>query len=111
MLIITALIVFITDLSGARTLPKRLFCNWLYIPYRDFAWETINPFLKILDCSLCQTWWVNLIYIIEAQHFTLPYIGLCAVFAFLTPIVKDIMVLTKDCLGRLVEKCSEWLNL
>lgn len=111
LLIITALIVWITDLSGINSLPKKLFMGWIGFPYRDFAWERINPFLKILDCSTCQVFWVTLIYVIETQGFTIPYLGLCGLFAFSAPIVKDILILVKESAVKLIDKIYSWLNL
>lgn len=99
LLIITAIIVFITDLTDF----------WEYVKKQiwKFAWGKSKPYkeyqLKILDCSLCQTWWIGLIYLLFTHQFTIPYIGYVALLAYLTPVIKDILYLIKDAFTKAIE--------
>jgi len=97
--IISVIWVLILDLSGfARTIDK-LFYKIFY-PGRPFREDAhFKPF----DCSLCMTWWSCLIYLIAANALTLPYIAFSLLFAWLTPIEKDIFIMVKDMVTKLID--------
>lgn len=97
--IISIIWVLILDLSGfARTIDK-LFCKIFY-PKRPFREDAHFP---PFDCSLCMTWWSCLIYLIVANALTLPYIALSLLFAWLTTIEKDIFIMVKDMVTKLID--------
>ena len=100
------IIVFIIDLSGAldsfkHSIWKRLFKG---IPYKE-DWR-----LKPLDCSLCMTWWIGLIYILITSQFSILMVGYIALLAFMTPIIKDIMILLKDASTKLIDVIYKLIN-
>ena len=104
-LLLSTIIVFIVDLSGAiSNLLKPIVKHFLHIPpHKD-----IN--LPLIECSLCVTWWIGLIYICIASitnSFTfnqfLILVSVLALVSFLTPVIKDILVLIKDLIIRFIE--------
>ena len=106
-LLLSTIIVFIVDLSGAiENLVKPIVKYFLHIPpYKD-----IN--LPLIECSLCVTWWLGLIYVCIvsiANSFTfnqfLILVFVLSLVSFLTPVIKDILVLIKDLIIRLIEVC------
>lgn len=60
-------VIYIVDISGIVDSLKWTLGRWLNI--------TVGR-LKPIDCSLCMTWWVGLIYIIAAGEFSI-YTLLC----------------------------------
>ena len=61
---------------------------------------------KPFSCSLCSTWWYGLLYLAIVGRFTLGYIAICALFAYLTPQIRDIIQFVADCAVRVID----WLN-
>ena len=109
-LLISIIIVFIVDLSGAiEHLVKPIVKHFLHIPpHKD-----IN--LPLIECSLCCVWWFNLIYICNvsiANAFTfnqfLILVSVLALVSFLTPVIKDILILIKDLIIRFIEVFYKW---
>lgn len=101
LLIITLLIVFIIDLSGFIDEIERALSKWLKGKVR---------IPKPISCSLCMSWWVNLIYLLCIGHFTLPYIAIVALFAFLTPVFGALMILIRETLNYILNKGFEGLK-
>ena len=98
LLIITGIIVFITDLTDWWTSIKKLIWKFVFKnnkPYKEFP-------LKPFDCSLCSTFWIGLIYLLLTKSFTIPYIGYVALLAYLTPVIKDILFFIKDILTKAI---------
>lgn len=99
LLLITLIIVFIVDISGAidhlvNPLVKRI----LRIP------KTSRIEIPLISCSLCMTFWSGLIYVIVTGGFSLlnlVYVCLCA---FLTPHIKDLYILVRDVLTTIQNK-------
>lgn len=104
--IITVIIVFIIDLSGALDSFKHSIWKMLFkvIPYKE-DWR-----LKPFDCSLCMTWWIGLIYILITSQFSILMVGYIALLAFMTPIIKDILILSKDILTKLIDCVYNIIN-
>lgn len=103
-LLIAIIIVFIVDLSGAiEHLVKPIVKHFLHIPpHKDIT-------LPLIECSLCVTWWIGLTYICIvsiANAFTQQFLILVSVLAlvsFLTPVIKDALILIKDLIIRFIE--------
>lgn len=93
LLIITALIVFIIDLSGFVNEMERIIGRWLKCTVR-----IPKPF----SCSLCSSWWAGLIYLIIVGRFTILWIGYVALLAFLTPVIYNILQFLRDGLNRII---------
>lgn len=60
--------------------------------------------LKPFTCSLCMSWWTNLIYIIVTGHFTIPVLFCILVISWLTPIVNDIFTLVRMTIAKILNK-------
>ena len=106
-ILIATIIVFIVDLSGSiEHLVKPIVKHLLHIPsHKDIT-------LPLIECSLCVVWWLGLLYICIvsiANAFTfnqfLILVSVLALVSFLTPTLKDILVLIKDLIIRLIEVC------
>lgn len=104
-LLLATIIVFIVDLSGAiENLVKPIVKHFLHIPpHKDIT-------LPLIECSLCVTWWTGLIYICcvsIANAFTfnqfLILVSVLALVSFLTPIIKDVLILIRDLIIRFIE--------
>ena len=106
-LLLSTIIVFIVDLSGSiEHLMKPIVKHLLHIPpQKDIT-------LPLIECSLCVVWWSGLIYVCYvsiANAFTfnqfLILVSVLALVSFLTPVLKDILVLIKDLIIRFIEVC------
>lgn len=103
-ILLATIIVFIVDLSGAiENLVKPIVKHFLHIPpHKDIT-------LPLVECSLCVTWWTGLTYICIvsiANSFTQQFLILVSVLAlvsFLTPVIKDLLILIKDLIIRFIE--------
>lgn len=101
LLIITLLMVFIIDLSGFIDEIETTLSKWLKGKVR-----IPKPF----NCSLCMSWWVNLIYLLCVGKFTLPYIALIALFAFLTPVFALLFIWLRETLNSILNKVIEGIK-
>ena len=96
LLIITAIICFIVDISGITDTFKHFLWK-KFVKVGDYHQLSIKPF----ECSLCMTWWLTLLYIILTHHFTIPYIGCCAMLSLLSSNISDLLRWIKDLLVTL----------
>ena len=83
-LLISFIVVFIVDISGIVDTIK----YWIwkkYVKYGDYHNLQLKPF----SCSLCMTWWVNIIYIIAIGEFTIPYIAFITLCSLLSSKIAD----------------------
>lgn len=97
--IISIIWVLILDLCGfARTIDTLLY-RLIYKnrTYREDA--HFPPF----DCSLCMTFWTGLLYILLTGGFNLLMIAFLLLFAWLTTIERDIFILFKDLVIKLLD--------
>lgn len=99
--VITICIVFIIDLSGIiptinRTLQKLL---------KTEKQITIKP----LNCSLCMTHHILLIYMLCVNPSIINYLIIC-LLSFSTPIIKDTLVLTKDIIIKIIDTIYFFIN-
>lgn len=97
--IISIIWTLILDLSGfAQTIDKTLYkIFYRGRPYREDA--HFKPF----DCSLCMTWWSGLLYLIITSSLSLLNIAVLLTFAWGTMIEKDIFILFKDIITKLID--------
>lgn len=103
--LITIIIVFIIDLSGIVNTIK----EWLSLLLTKFKIRKTNYSLKPIDCSLCMTFWVNLIYIIWVNQFDLKHLLFICICAFITPIIKNILILLVDVINYVINKIENLL--
>ena len=66
---------------------------------------------KLFHCSLCQTFWTSLLYLLFTKNFTLPYIAASMGFALLTPIPESAIVLVKDILNWAITMIYKLFNI
>ena len=66
---------------------------------------------KILECSCCQSWWVNVIYIIIIDKFTIPMIGYILVLSWSTPIISSVLTLLKNIFLKIINTIANKLDL
>lgn len=102
---IAIIIVFCIDLSGGIESIKRFLWGKLYkgLPYNK-DWR-----IKPWDCSLCLTFWISLLYLIIIGNLSLKMIAYVAPISFLTPVIKDIIILIKDIFIKLIDILYKWI--
>ena len=106
LLLINLIVVFVIDISGF--FHSVLQAVWHYTfkhkPFPDnLEWKNISFFLHPLDCSLCTTLWLSIIYIFTALQVGLIWgIFLASMNAFVTPITKDILLRVRDILTKII---------
>lgn len=61
-----------------------------------------KPSIKVLECSLCSTWWLGLIYLLCVGHFTIVNVAIVAMIAMLTPVIQDAERLIIDICGEII---------
>ena len=97
LLLISALVIYIIDLSGFTDSWK----NWLW---RHFKTNTKS--MKPFDCSQCMIWWCGLAYLAISGQFTLPMICLVAVLAYLSYPIGQIFIFIKEGVTFLIDKLT-----
>lgn len=60
--------------------------------------------LKLLECSLCQTFWTSLIYLICTNQISILSVAIALFFAVNTPLVLSAYYTIKDALEWLLNK-------
>lgn len=103
LLLISLILVFIIDLSGV--MPK----------LNKFVWSKLYPSIKytnwqipLISCSCCSNWWIGIIYLI-ITGFSLKMLAYVALLSFMTTIFKDILVLLKDILTKIIDVIYKYL--
>ena len=103
LLLLQVIIVIITDLSG-------------------FPEDGIKPLLKritggvgepskIFTCSLCQTNWAGLIYLLATGQFSLLAYAYVLFLAFMTPVTGSLLYLVRDFIQRMIESINTYFGL
>lgn len=95
---ITLIVVIILDQTDAMDGIKRLLSRFL----TNGKVNTSDYSLKPLDCPLCLSWWLNLIYIIAVGKFSLANTVIILLLAISTPIINDIIILAMTAIQRLI---------
>lgn len=102
LLILALMIVFVIDLSGFFKTIGKHFYRWVFNNKKempeDFDWDYVFIGFHIFKCSLCATFWAGVIYLLATSTFTILNLGYVALLAFLTPVLKDAVVLIKEIL-------------
>lgn len=96
LLLITLAVVHLIDLSGFIHTIKRTILKLLGRPPQDFS-------LKPFDCSYCMTHHISVIYLLCINQFTLINYVIVLSLAFMTPVIKDLMIYLKDLLTAFVD--------
>ena len=100
LLLITALVVYIVDLSGFTE-------SWKQFLFRHFKTNTRN--MKPFDCSQCMTWWCGLFYLLISGTFTLPRVGLVAGLAYLAYTIGQIFIFIREGINVIIDKLNRFI--
>lgn len=65
---------------------------------------TDNYTLKPIDCSLCMTWWICVIYLIATHQFTIIWLCVSLMFAFFTQTTNILINALKDTIETMIIK-------
>lgn len=97
-LLLAVIVVVIVDLSGFTDSWKSAL-KWMLTKGQFRSPEySFKPF----DCSFCMTFWSGLIYLLVTAQFSLFMLAYLLVIAFLTPVIKDSLILVKDMVSFLL---------
>ena len=96
--LITFIIVFIVDVSGAVDSLKSGI-KWVITKGKM---SNYNYRLKPFDCSTCQTFWIGLIYLLCTSNFTIPYIACVCLLSASTGLIKDFWFLCEDIIKTII---------
>ena len=97
-LYITLIIVLIIDVSGFADTIRRFFT----------ALGKRTP--KLFVCSLCLSFWCQMIYLVITNSLNLFYIAYALVLSNLTPIIKGLWDLVFDAINALIVALSRIIN-
>ena len=99
-LLIATICVIVTDCTDFFEYVK----HWIW----KFAFNNSKPYrnfeIKILQCSLCQTWWCSLIYLIFSHNITLYYIAFALFAAYMTPVINTTLIFIKELFAFIFER-------
>lgn len=70
-----------------------------------------NYELKPIDCSLCTSFWLNLIYLFIAGLIGFFPIVFILALAILTPVINEIITLIINILHKLINEIADKINL
>lgn len=109
LLIITGIIVFITDITDFPSSVKKA------ISYITTKGKIVKDEYRIhlIDCSLCQVFWIGLIYLLIMDKFTLPYIGYVCALSAMVEVFNNVFHLVKDTCTTVINlmfRIIDWLN-
>lgn len=108
LLLITIAMTIVIDLTDFVPSVKRGIWRWVFgkngREYQDF------PF-KPFECSLCMSFWFGLGYLIIWGQWTLPLMVLQLLLSVMTPQIKDILMLVKDFINKIIDTLYGWYNL
>lgn len=105
MLCIATICVVITDLSDFKEHLK----SWLKIIISRGKMRDGNYSIKLIDCSFCQSFWLNIFYLLFIGKLSIPLICLTLLLSFFTEVIKDALLLVKDIFLSGINKISEKL--
>ena len=90
---ITIIVVIIVDISGFIDSIKNLIGKVLGIN---------NVKLKPLDCSLCMTFWVSMVYLVIASELSITAVMVALLLSTMTPVIGDLVYLVRDLIGKII---------
>ena len=96
--LITFIVVFIVDVSGAVDSLKSGI-KWVLTKGKM---SNSNYRLKPFDCSLCTTVWIGLIYLLCTSNFTISYIACVCLLSASTGLIKDFWFLCEDIIKTII---------
>ncbi len=103
LLLISIIAVIITDLSG---FPE----DGLKPLFRRITGGVGEP-SKIFTCSLCQTHWAGLLYLIVTGNLTFLNYAFVLFLAFMTPVTGSLLYLVRDFIQRMIDSIANYFGL
>ena len=108
LLLITIGVTIVIDMTDFVTSVKMAIWRWVFKAnpreYRDFR-------MKPFDCSLCSSFWLGLLYLIIWGKWTLGLMVFQLFLSIMTPHIKDILILIKDFVNKIIETIYMWYQL
>ena len=101
--LIACILVIITDLTDFFETVKHFVWRfaWGNRPYKQFS-------IKPLGCSLCETFWGSLIYILAIGEFNLMVLFYIVFIAYMTPVIMNVFLLIKEFFIKFIDW---WYNI
>ena len=114
LLILSLIVVFLIAISGffrtlATPLYRSTFNHTKDMP-DNFDRDHLFIGFHIFKCSLCATFWTGIIYLLITSTFTILNLGYVVLLAFLTPVLKDMLLLVKDVLTTVLNIAFKYLT-
>lgn len=106
LILISAIVVFIVDISGAVDSLKSGI-KWILTKGKM---SNSDYRLKPIDCSLCMTFWSGIIYLLLINEFTLPYFAFVCLLACFSGIIKSSILLVEDILIKITQLIYKLLD-
>lgn len=107
LLLITIAMTIVIDLTDFVPSVKRGIWRWVFKDRRAYQDFPFKPF----ECSLCMSFWLGLGYLIIWGQWTLPLMVLQLWLSIMTPQIKDILMLVKDFINKIIDTLYGWYNL
>ena len=63
----------------------------------------------IFFCSLCQAWWICLIYTLIMGKITIFNVLICLIMGYMTEIISPLFRLTMEIIKKIIEKITKIL--
>ena len=100
LLLITALVVYIVDMSGFTE-------SWKQFLFRHFKTNTRS--MKPFDCSQCMTWWSGILSLLISGTFTLPRLCIVAGLAFLSNTIGQVFIFIREGVNVIIDKLNPFI--
>lgn len=104
LLLIQVFCVLLTDVAGAPD-------EFLLPLFKRITGTKIGYLPKPWSCSLCQTWWLGLLYLLLTHQVTVPSITLLLLVACLTPLTLALYHLVVDFIMKMINALYDYFNL
>lgn len=101
MICLTAIVVFIVDISGFTETWKGWLGKWLGVTV-----GRVRPF----DCSLCASFWANIVLLLCTHALTLPCLAFACLLAALTVQIGQVIQMLRYALDSAVRKFNNLLD-
>ena len=98
LLLLTVIVCFVVDISGFIDTIKNLIWKWVFNGKREYREFRLKP----LDCSLCMSFWIGIIWI-SIFEFTLFNLLFVCLFAMMSEEITQILSTIKYLIHRLID--------
>lgn len=61
---------------------------------------------KIMTCSTCQSWWMNLLYIVITGHFSIFMVAYILFLSYMAPVISDVLELLTETIKKIIIKLN-----